>query len=142
MQKVLYVSGTGFLLFLLDLGQDGLLLIVDVHPDRSRAGFPVTASDTPVNFLMLFNQPSMLADILDVFQAIAIHLLGQVAHHLDQPVIAAGADNDIVESHIRLSNTYRILGAGHLYKSIAGPSQLPDFFLRDAFTGELYGKGT
>ena len=67
---------------------------------------------------MLLNQPSMLAGVLDVFKPVSVHLLGQVSHHLDQPVVAAGADDDIMKRHVRLGDADRVLGAGHLDKSV------------------------
>ena len=71
----------------------------------------------------------MLAHILDVFQAVAVHLLGKVSHHLGQLFIPAPLYNNIVKRNVGFRYLYCVLGPGDLCKPVAGLSERTDFFL-------------
>ena len=99
---------------MLDLVHDGLLLVINMHFNSPRTRILVPAADASVNLFVFLNKPYMLAHILDVFQAVSVHLLGKVSHHLGQLFIPAPLYNNIVKRNVGFRYLYCVLGPGDL----------------------------
>ena len=78
------------------------LLIFNMYPDNIRRLLSLIMYDVFVHPGMLPDDLTVLAHILDVLKAVAIHLLTQVIYELHQSVIAGSCHDRIVKLDISL----------------------------------------
>ena len=64
----------------------------------------------------------MLAAVLDIFEAIAVHLFGQIVYQLNESLVPRCFHNNVMESDICLGDLLCISGADALLKMFTGMS--------------------
>ena len=87
-----------------NLAHNGFFLIVNVELRRRRRRVFVLVYNALINDSMLSHQDFMLTAVLDVFETIPLHLLGEIVYHLDQALIPGGLYDDIVQSYVSLGD--------------------------------------
>ena len=66
----------------------------------------------------------MLAAVLDIFKTVAVHLLREIIHHLNQALVSRGLYDDVVEGHIGLGDFLGVFRGHALLEMTAGFLQL------------------
>ena len=79
----------------------------------------------------------MLTAVLDIFKAVAVHLLRQIVHHLDQTLVSGCLQDDVVKGHVGLSDSLGIPAGHALFKLAAGILQGGEPLLGDPVAGKF-----